>query len=643
MMEKVIYNQWITQAFEDQYFLKWLLLRLGDAPSGFMPMNNEVQWILQQIDQQRVVELTVFDPSWCSGLDWFLSHVVLAYDYKIIGHNTYLYVYGPNLGNSVGGQIIPLTKDIEGNYEIAGEVANIETFAINRFGSREAPLWGQTWSNVLNYLHELLSHVIEYVMQKATEYIEVFIKWLKDNLKDLWSTLMKVKDQFSDLWNQFVNWVSENAKDVWSRIVHFKLWSAVELDIYNPEGKHVGLTPTGDLDLDFDAIFLISNEMTYCAMINPDPGDYFVRLLGIEEGKYHLTFASIQDGVIVHEYTVPGISYVGLTRDFTVSVSPLGESILDDDPPATLLDIGKPKIIDGLNTYVTSSTPFTLTAIDNPGGSGVASTVYKIYNGTYDSGWITYVDQFIIPAWLDDGTYNIAYGSTDYARNVEPTNTATAILDNTPPLLTIETPAENDALQDGVTFKVSAWDLSAVASVTFSIRCPQGNIISPEFQSMPTTLGADGKWRLYFDTRQLADGFYLFVANGTDVLGNWGTTTALFSIRNWATIELLPASETNKAGRTMPVKFSIRVKASVDPAQPFIHNEELTIKIYRKGYPGTIFQTSTYGTTSTDYRIDSVGEKYITNFKTLSTPATYVVEIYRKGMLIGTFEFKTVK
>jgi hypothetical protein len=251
-------------------------------------------------------------------------------------------------------------------------------------------------------------------------------------------------------------------------------------------------------------------------------------------------------------------------------------------------------------------------------------------------------------------TYNIHFeqigsgaGSYDNAAPVvvnENSAQNLQFMDNVPPSLAVETPSENDALQDGVTFKTSAWDESGVASVAFSIQCPQGNVISPDFQSMPATLGADGKWSLYFDTRKLPDGFYMFVANGTDVLGNWGTTTVQFSIRNWAAIELLPASESNKAGRTMPVKFSIRVKASVDPARPFIYNEELTIKIYKKASPSNILlRTSTFGTASTDYWIDPVSEKYHTNFKTLSTPATYVVEIWRKGVKIGSFEFKTVK
>jgi hypothetical protein len=58
--------------------------------------------------------------------------------------------------------------------------------------------------------------------------------------------------------------------------------------------------------------------------------------------------------------------------------------------------------------------------------------------------------------------------------------------------------------------------------------------------------------------------------------------------------------------------------------------------------PSLSARATPLGTTSKDYRIDPVGEKYITNFKTLSSPATYVVQIYRKDMFIGSFQFYTV-
>jgi uncharacterized repeat protein (TIGR01451 family) len=351
------------------------------------------------------------------------------------------------------------------------------------------------------------------------------------------------------------------------------------------------------------------------------PGMYMV---DAEKTGYAANFAIV---------TVPPAA-----TDLNIALTPI-----DADPPTTHILIGEPHYIDASgNTYVTSATSFTLIADDGPDGSGVAATYYRQYNATQNSNWKEQPNPFYMTG-LDDGNYSIDYYSTDVAGNVEPTNTQNITLDNTAPLLTIETPQVNDALQDGVTFKVSAWDLSAVASITFSIQCPQGNTISPEFQSMPATLGAYGKWSLYFDTRKLPDGFYLFEANGTDVLGNWGTITVQFSIRNWATIQMLPSTPNSKAGRTMPIKFSIRVKASVDPAQPFIYNEELTIKIYKIASPSNLLlQTSTFGSDSTNYRIDT-GTLYITNFKTQSTPATYLVNIYRKGMLIGSFQFSAVK
>jgi hypothetical protein len=318
----------------------------------------------------------------------------------------------------------------------------------------------------------------------------------------------------------------------------------------------------------------------------------------------------------------------------------------DPVPPTTTLTKGDPKYTDPSgNVFVTSDTSLTLTAEDNEGGSGVASTNYRLYNTTgYDTGLITSMPpiEFRLTG-IDDGKYFIDFYSVDNVGNVEDTNTQNVILDNTAPSLTIETPSQCAALQDGVDFTISATDLSTVASVMVSIRSSQGNILSSQFELMPGTLEQDGKWHLYFDTRQLPDGFYSFIANGTDVLGNWGIKTVKFSIRNWAAIQLLPSTPSNKAGRTMPIKFSIRVKASVDPAQPFIYNEELTIKIYKIASPSNLLlQTSTFGSGSTNYRIDP-GTLYITNFKTQSTPATYLINIYRKGMLIGSFQFSTVK
>jgi len=95
----------------------------------------------------------------------------------------------------------------------------------------------------------------------------------------------------------------------------------------------------------------------------------------------------------------------------------------------------------------------------------------------------------------------------------------------------------------------------------------------------------------------------------------------------------------------MPVKFALRIAESVDPAMPVVYNEDLEIRIYDAVDPGTILQTSLYGDGATNYRIESVEELYITNFKTKKEPAEYVVEIWRlsKNFLVGSFTFETVK
>ena len=86
-------------------------------------------------------------------------------------------------------------------------------------------------------------------------------------------------------------------------------------------------------------------------------------------------------------------------------------------------------------------------------------------------------------------------------------------------------------------------------------------------------------------------------------------------------------------------------EAPDEPAMPFVYNEQLEIRIYEGSQPGTTLQSSLFGDTSTDYRINSDTELYITNFKTDKKPAEYVVEIWRssKNFLVDSFSFETTR
>jgi hypothetical protein len=222
------------------------------------------------------------------------------------------------------------------------------------------------------------------------------------------------------------------------------------------------------------------------------------------------------------------------------------------------------------------------------------------------------------------------------------------VVDTTHPVVNVVEPLTDLAVQDGITLAATASDISGVDEVYFCIREPNdGNGVPIGQEDLAGTFNpATGKWQFAFDTTVLPDGYYVVLAKAVDSYGNEGWSEVVpFSIRNWAIIKLLPATPNSKAGRTMPVKFSIRIAQSVDPAMPFVYNEDLEIRIYKSTSPSVILQRSLFGTGATDYRIDTTGEKYITNFKTSTTPATYVVEIWRpqKNFKVGSFTFKTVK
>ena len=318
----------------------------------------------------------------------------------------------------------------------------------------------------------------------------------------------------------------------------------------------------------------------------------------------------------------------------------------DNIAPTTTLTVGTPKATIGSNLYITSTTPISLSAVDNTDGSGFKTTEYGISNSSYNSGWLTYVTPFQITS-LSDGAYTISYRSTDVAGNVETTKTAAVTLDNIGPILTVSNPPSGGALQGTITFSISAVDVgSGLSEIKISLLEANGASGKPVGQEnlSPTYDSATGNWIWSFNTVQLPDGYYMLIVDAKDNLSNAASVTVPYSIRNWAVLKLLPQTENSKAGRTMPVKFSLRVDSTVDSTQPFVYSEELTIRIYATSKPGTILQQSTFGTKSTDYRIDTTNELYITNFQTPNAPtAQYTVAIYRGTLLVGSFTFSTTK
>jgi len=461
---------------------------------------------------------------------------------------------------------------------------------------------------------------------------------------------------YISIWN---HWDADTPQDdfmewrvyesIWkpNRIMDVSVFSPVDLHLYDSLGRHVGLNyDTGEIDNEIPGAYYSGPdaEPQKISITNPTDDDYSIVLVGTDQGTYHMKIEGYISDTLVHSEIIEGDTSIGEVHNFGITIpieNPFNLILnVDNSPPNTEKTITEPKYGEN-DEWMTSTTEVNFTATDDL--SGVDETYYRIwYNGAWSS-WNEYISNFTLN---DEGLHYLEYYSVDNVGNVEEIHNQTHYVDDTFPSITVETPFLWEALQDGVTFSSVVTDSCGVNWVKYAIREPgglQGTVIDPAYESLVASSASDDKWQLLFDTTQLDDGYYVLFVNASDNLGNIGYTTVNFSIRNWAVLEMLPNTPSSKAGRTMPIKFCIRVIEAVDPTEPFVRNEELTIKIYVKGNPQNILQTSIYGSSSTDYRIDSIGEKYITNFKTLSTPKTYVVDIWRDTVLIGGFEFATVK
>jgi hypothetical protein len=229
--------------------------------------------------------------------------------------------------------------------------------------------------------------------------------------------------------------------------------------------------------------------------------------------------------------TPPPTSTIGsYPFDVTISGAPEKTSALltlekphDNTPPTTTLAVGNPQYPDGADRkYITSATPLTLTAEDNVGGTGVASTGYRIRSTTQDYGWTTAMPpiQFYLTG-LADGNYFVDYNSSDILGNIEPTNTATLILDNTPPTtnLTIGEPK----YVSGRTYVTPDTPFILAATDT-------GSGVNSTAYRITNSTSYDSGWLTYikpFNLTSLRDGNYTIAFNSTDNVGNVENTNSM--------------------------------------------------------------------------------------------------------------------
>jgi len=336
-----------------------------------------------------------------------------------------------------------------------------------------------------------------------------------------------------DIKNLIVHALEESNYVVSRKIV--SVASPIELRISDPQGRITGVVEGVELEeipnsvydneTKTATIFLPSDYLRY-EVVGTDTGTYILKIISIQIGQIiNFTATNIPTSTTaIHQYSVDWDALSLGEEGVTIMVDSDGDGVFehtftsdseltqseylfatDNTPPTTTLEIGEPKYVDAAgNVYVSSVTPFTLTAEDNPGGSGVALTAYRIYNATYYSRWITYTQPFYLTG-LSDGTYHIDYYSIDFLNNTEPTNTTTLVLDNTPPVASFTWTPSTPKAGETVTYDASASTSNGVTIVSYEWDFGDGG-------------HATGKIVTHTYT---SPGTYTVKLNVTDSLGFW--------------------------------------------------------------------------------------------------------------------------
>jgi uncharacterized delta-60 repeat protein len=240
----------------------------------------------------------------------------------------------------------------------------------------------------------------------------------------------------------------------------------------------------------------------------------------------------------------------------------------------------------------------TLTAADEPGGTGVSAITYRATGAqpiapTIVSGAVA---SFVVSA---EGETVIAFSAADHAGNAGAETTQTIKLDKTAPGISIQSPADSASysLNQRVSAVYACTDtLSGVASCTG-----------------PVDAGSP------LDTSSA--GARTFSLQATDLAGNSAQVDHQYTIAFVFTgflrpLENWPVINEGRAGRTYPVKWQLSDARGTYISTLSAVTSILTSPIACDASPSAIIQDIATATGGTSLRYDAVAKQFIYNWKT---------------------------
>jgi len=219
------------------------------------------------------------------------------------------------------------------------------------------------------------------------------------------------------------------------------------------------------------------------------------------------------------------------TADGTSAIVGADQFTYDPDliAPTTTAGVSPAPIFNGWNKGLVT---VNLSATDNSCGSGVKNITYSA-SGAQTIGQTTVPGSSTSVQISNEGITTVSFFATDNANNVESTKTQVVKIDNTPPTITITTPAANAAyiLKQPVTASYGCTDsLSGVATCVGTV--PNGSPI---------------------DTATL--GTKTFTVNATDNVGNASGQSVSYNVTYKICLQYDPTKPSG--GRAYQIKIQL--------------------------------------------------------------------------------------
>lgn len=393
------------------------------------------------------------------------------------------------------------------------------------------------------------------------------------------------------------------------------VFSPVQVDVYDATGRHVGPIADGSIEYGIPSVtYLKLGHATF--LILPNDPNYRVTLTGTGaglatfnasdyNGRTKLDYAQYESVPVTAHSTgtlTMGQNATPISWDMNGSGSavPLTPSTQVSNPAPDSVDVTPPTTTATLQGTAGQPgfyrSPVDVSFVGHDDLSGVALTQYSLDGG------VTWA-QFLTPLhFVNDGSYQVLFRSTDFEGNIEVARTVGFAIDTVAPTVTIAAPNNRPyTLGQTVTANYSCSDAgSGIATCVGTVA----NSASLDTSSV---------------------GSKTFSVTATDRAGNLAMTSVTYTV-SYAICPLYDQAKAHSSGSTVPIKVSL-----CDASGNYVSSSATVVTATG------VVETSTNAPGVLD---STGGANPDNNFRfdpTLGTSGGYIYNLSTSGLTTGTY------